>query len=153
MTPPMSSGGTSTFISATSKHPVLCTRKSQFTTSDLAILYSKLFEKGFLQPPEKCSSCQGVSIFIGGKKTHSNQLYQNIKGERKRFWVPIFLNEFSEWMTISCASSMAGTVSSTGDSRVQDKQCFYLQRTVILEYEEGNEHIDNKYALSFQTHK
>ena len=48
---------------------------------------------------------------------------------------------------------MAGAASSTGDSRVQDKQCFCLQRTVILEYEEGNKHIDNKYALSFQTHK
>ena len=48
---------------------------------------------------------------------------------------------------------MAGTACSTGDSRVEDKQCFYLQRTAILEYEEGNEHVDSKYALSFQTHQ
>lgn len=101
MTLPMSSGGTSTFISATSKQPVLCTRRNQFTTSDLVILYSKLFEKRFLQPLEKCSSCQGVSVFTGGKKTHNNQLYQNIKGERKRFGVPIFLKSVNEWLFLA----------------------------------------------------
>lgn len=95
--PPVSSGGTSTFISTTSKQPVLCIGRNQFTIADLVILYVKLFENRFLQPHEKCSSCQGVSVFTGGKKTHSNQLYQYIKRERKRFWVPIFLKLVNEW--------------------------------------------------------